>query len=209
MPSVLVRACRRLVPEPLRARVFDPTVHDLDVRRAVRLEARPRAAAGRLAANLAWASSVLLAAAQCLFLRPSAHAIVAPPRSAGDAILLTWARDLRLSFRRIWREPAFAIFAVATLALGIGANVSVFSFVNAYLVAPLDVPNSARLVRVCGYTQSSSCDVVSYPDYADLRDGTPDLDLAAHIVTDVMVGPDETGESRYVELVTGNYFRVM
>ena len=208
MPSVFVRACRRLVPEHLRARVFDPTVHDLDVRRAVRLEARPRVA-GRLAANLAWASSVLLAAAQCLVLRPSTHAIVAPPESSGDAVVLTWARDLRLAFRRIWHEPAFAMFAVATLALGIGANVAVFSFVNAYLVAPLDVPNSARLVRVCGYTQASSCDVVSYPDYADLRDGTPDLDLAAHIVTDVMVGPDETGEPRLVELVTGNYFRVM
>ena len=124
-------------------------------------------------------------------------------------MVLTWARDLRVAFRRIWHEPAFAMFAVATLALGIGANVAVFSFVNAYLVAPLDVPDSSRLVRVCGYTQASSCDVVSYPDYADLRDGTPDLDLAAHIVTDVTVGPDETGESRFVELVTGNYFRLM
>jgi predicted permease len=208
MPSVWTRAWRRLVPEHLRARVFDPTVHDLEVRRAVRLQAGPRAV-GRLAANLAWASSVTIAALQCLFLRSSAHAIVAPPQAQGDSAMVIWGRDLRLAFRRIRHEPAFAMFAVATLALGLGANVAVFSFVNAFLVAPLDVPGSDRLVRVCGYTQASVCDVVSYPNYADLRDGAPDLDLAAHIVTDVMVGPDETGESREVELVTGNYFRVM
>ena len=209
MPSALVRVCRRLVPEPLRARVFDPTVHDLDLRRALRLEAG-RSLLARLVANARWIASVLLAVAQCSLLRPMAPAAVGdPPATRGDARGLTWARDFRLALRRIRREPMFATFAIATLAFGIGANVAVFSFVNAYLVAPLNVPNGDRLVRVCGYSTSRSCDIVSYPDYADLRDGTPDLDLAAHIVTDAMVGPDDTGESRNVELVTGNYFRVM
>jgi predicted permease len=200
-----IRFCRTLAPADLRARVFDPTVHDLDVRRARRLDGRSGALA-HLVANVGWLAGVLTAAIQCRLLRrPSVPASAA----RGDSTIVRWSRDLRLTFRRMRREPTFAAFAVGTLAFGIGANVAVFSFVNAYLVAPLPLPDAKRLVRVCGHTPSSLCDVVSYPNYADLRDATPGLDLAAHSVTNVVVGPDDTGESRAVELVTGNYFRAL
>jgi len=201
------RACRALAPVDLRARVFDPAAHDLDVRRARRLDEHSGALAEGLA-NAAWALGVLTAAIQSRLLRRALPAGAASdPR--GDAIVVRLTRDARLALRRIWREPAFAVFAIGTLAFGIGANVAVFSLVNAYLVAPLPLPGADRLVRVCGRTASSPCDVLSYPTYADLRDGSPGLDLAAHVATMVMVGPDDTAESRGVELVTGNYFRAL
>jgi predicted permease len=206
MRSSWLRICRTLAPADLRARVFDPTVNDLDVRRARRLDGHTGALA-HLVANVSWLAGVLTAAIQCRLLRraPAVPASV----THGDSIVVRWSRDARLALRRMRREPAFAAFAVSTLAFGIGANIAVFSFVNAYLVAPLPLPDASRLVRVCGHTQSSPCDVVSYPNYADLRDATPGLDLAAHAVTTIVVGPDDTGESRSLELVTGNYFRAL
>ncbi len=200
--------CRRLVPAALRERVFDPTVHDLDARRAARLE-RGQGWTTGVTARIAWTAAVLLAAMQCRWLGPAALAAIVPaPASAGDGFWIRAAGDVRLALRRARRQPVFAIFAIATLAFGIGANIAVFSFVNAYVLAPLPLPNAGSLVRVCGHSPSRPCDIVSYPTYADLRDGTPGLDLAAHIVATVNVGPDTASESRPVELVTGNYFRV-
>jgi predicted permease len=200
---------RSLVPETLQARVFDPTVDDLDARRLMRLQDRSSALV-RLSVNFAWATAVLIASLQCRLLRRRAAVSVVDASQPRGSWVAAAARDFRLTLRRMRREPAFATFAVATLAFGIGANVAVFSLVNAYLVAPLPLPDADRLVRVCGQSQTSApCDIVSYPNYIDLRDAAPEVDLAAHIMTVVAVGPESASDSRQVELVTGNYFRVL
>src|SRR5262245_47918243 len=54
-------------------------------------------------------------------------------------------RDLRYSFRAMWRRPTFMVAAVLTLALGIGANTAVFSVVNGVLIKPLPYPNAGEL----------------------------------------------------------------
>ena len=80
-----------------------------------------------------------------------------------------WFRDLRHTVRQLARQPLFTTTAIATLALGTGANLTIFSFVNTFLIAPISVPQPHGLVRVYGVAEATNRDVVSYPDYLDAR----------------------------------------
>jgi hypothetical protein len=57
-------------------------------------------------------------------------------------------QDLRYGVRMLFRSPAFALAAILSLAIGIGANTALFSVVNAVLWRPLPCPDAERLVRV-------------------------------------------------------------
>jgi len=80
-------------------------------------------------------------------------------------------QDIRYAFRSLRKQPIFALVAVATLALGIGANTAIFSLLYQYLLRPLPYPDAERLVFVwntyplMGLPQAS----VSIPDYLDRR----------------------------------------
>jgi len=75
-------------------------------------------------------------------------------------------KDLLIAFRQLRKAPGFAVTAIITLALGIGANAVVFSVLNAVVLRPVNVPNAQNLYMV----QRSQTPSQSYPDYLDLRD---------------------------------------
>ena len=87
----------------------------------------------------------------------------------GDSVLSILAQEIRYAFRQIRRRPAFAAAAILSLAIGIGANTALFSFVNALLWKPFEYAEPSKLL----YLRNSSprgLSNLSYPDYADLRD---------------------------------------
>ncbi len=90
-----------------------------------------------------------------------------------------WLFDLRSAFRSLARRPGFALAAILTIAIGIGANVALFTGVNAALFKayPYDEPD--RLFQAFSTTQSRQQSNLSWPDSVDLRERLQGvLDLA-------------------------------
>src|SRR6187401_836598 len=100
--------------------------------------------------------------------------------------------NLKFALRTLFKTPFVTIVAIASLALGIGANAAIFSLFNQLLMRPLPVPDAARLVNLSapgpkpGSTncnQAGGCDTVfSYPMFRDLeRAQTSFTGIAAHV----------------------------
>ncbi len=97
--------------------------------------------------------------------------------------MLTLWQDIRYALRMLGKSPGFTAVVVLTLALGIGANTSIFSVVNAVLLQPLPFPQPNRIVSVYGADLriGQTGRPLSYPDFVDLRTQNKSLDsLAAY-----------------------------
>jgi predicted permease len=102
------------------------------------------------------------------------------------------------------RSKGFTAAALVSIALGVGVNTTIFSFVNAALFRPLPVPRSEELVRLWDGHSSS------YPDYVAYRDETGVFaGLAAYAQRPMSLTSGEETERVWGEIVSGNYFDVL
>ena len=121
-------------------------------------------------------------------------------------------RDVRHGLRRLFLSPGFTVIATLTLALGIGANVAIFTVVHAVLIRPLPFPNPDRLVRVAADARATGGRNIgiSQPELDDLqkRAGIFDSVTALWPVSASFLGG--TQPERIEVLVTSpNYFELL
>lgn len=118
-------------------------------------------------------------------------------------------RDIRYAFRMLARAPGFAIVAVLTLALGIGANAAIFSFVDAVILRPLPYPDPDRLIALWEYSGRQPRDHVAPANAVDYRRVHALEDLALYMTASVSLTGDGPPEGHVAEQVTPNYFSVL
>ena len=83
--------------------------------------------------------------------------------------LESMVQDLRFTLRQLRKNPAFTVTATVMVALGIGASVAIFAFVDAALIKPLPYQNPSRLLYVTETTPDIPRAALSYPDYLDWK----------------------------------------
>jgi predicted permease len=122
-----------------------------------------------------------------------------------------WA-DIRYAGRQLIAHPLLAGIAISTVALGIAANVSVFSFVNALFLSTVPAKDPARLVRIFSPRPNGEDNKpFSYPEYDYLRQNAHTLEsFAAHYSTaPLYVTVNEESLEVQGAVVSNNYFSIL
>src|SRR5579863_649783 len=128
-----------------------------------------------------------------------------------DARGLFWIdtilQDVRYALRGFRRTPAFALTVVATIALGLGLNTTLFTIFNAYVLRPIAVRDPYSLYQFTWMNRNGENDRFSWREFQDLQNQNPAFSE--------VLGFDHLGFARveghtmFGELVTGNYFRML
>ena len=119
--------------------------------------------------------------------------------------------DVRYAISWLLRSPAFALVAIASLAIGIGFNTALFSVIDALLLRPLPIERPDRIIDI--YTKGSDGDTyatTSYPDYQDLKAQNAVLtDMLGYSPAIAAVKMSDQSRMALGEVVTGNYFTLL
>jgi hypothetical protein len=116
-------------------------------------------------------------------------------------------QNLRYAFRMLRKNPGFTLVAVITLALGIAANTTIFSWINATLLNPIPgVSRPSEMVAV----EMGRAGSFSYPDFLDLRDRNTSFGgMTAFAFAPASLTGDGKPERIWATIVTANYFDVL
>ena len=122
-------------------------------------------------------------------------------------------QDVRYALRVLRHSPLFTITAALSLAIGMGANTTIFSVASALLLRPLPgLTRADRLVDIGRTQDGHGFDTVSFPNYRDLRERSTTLqDIYAYRVEPepMSLATDADTERVYGAVVTANYFTVL
>src|SRR5215831_4911806 len=122
------------------------------------------------------------------------------------------AKDFRHAFRALSRSPGFALLAVATLALGIGANTAIFSVARAVLWKPLNFPRPDRLVALEEQDRDGTPCNLGFPTYQDWRARVKSFqDIAVMSYWNPTLAPEGGSPAEKLEglRVTNGFFQVL
>jgi putative ABC transport system permease protein len=120
-------------------------------------------------------------------------------------------QDLRYAWRGLVKQPLFALLAVTTLALGIGANSAAFAIVNGVLLTPLPYEEPARLVALREINESQNEVDFAWPNFRDVQSSARTLSgMAAYRpgFPQTVLGADEPVRAQ-IALVSGTFFDVL
>src|SRR5487761_2479306 len=122
----------------------------------------------------------------------------------------TLLHDLRYAARMLAKSPAFAIAAVLTLALGIGASTALFSVVNGVLLSPLPYPDAGRLAAIYDHSPEFEHAPVSYLNFLDWqRDAKTFSSMAIYRNQDYSLPGAEPAERVSGSMISADFFRVL
>lgn len=122
----------------------------------------------------------------------------------------TFWQDVRYSLRTLGKNPGFALVAILTLALGIGANTALFSVVNGVLLNPLPFPQPRELVAAYARTPEFSRSSISYPNFQDWqRENHSFSALAAFRGENFNLTGMGDAERLRADMVSANFFPIL
>ncbi len=126
----------------------------------------------------------------------------------GGVRLEQLARDVRFALRLLRREPGFALLAILCLTIGIGANAAVYGWIEGILLRPYPaVAHQETLFALAGTTRGSpDFDVISWPDFVDLRRSGTLYEPIAEKITRTTLAIGDRAETVPGSIVSANYF---
>jgi len=198
------------------ARIFQPAYHELRAGWARRQGARP------LARIALWIHVALLAF-DCTRVwviesirssgerrqRRALEALREPKRKLriGEAIMGVFWQDVKYGARTLAKSPGLTAAAVLSLALGIGANSTVFTWAQAFLFQPLPgVPEQGRVLYVSTTFRGECCSSIAYADYRETSKRSSTVDFTVFDMEGMSLSHEGQASRAWGLLVSGNYF---